>query len=209
MASDRRVLAALLCLSAIYLWQFVYEGWIPHDDGMLAQIAERVMAGEMPHRDFDDPSTGLLGYLHGLGLLIFGISPRSLRLVLFPFTLAWLPAIYVLARHSLRRGVRCRYGTGDDLDLAHYSPASRPTTTCFWRRLAWSRSCATSTPIGATGSLLRGCGADWRSSSSLPEGFISPLPPSCFLFAVSGRPYRMAPITCLRGARPRGFETRN
>ena len=99
MASDRRVLAALLCLSAIYLWQFAYDGWIPHDDGMLAQIAERVMAGEMPHRDFDDPYTGLLGYLHGLGFLTFGISLRSIRLVLFLFTLAWLPAMYVLARH--------------------------------------------------------------------------------------------------------------
>ena len=99
MASDRRVLAALLCLSAIYLWQFAYDGWIPHDDGMLAQIAERVMAGEMPHRDFDDPDTGLLGYLHGLGFLTFGISLRSIRLVLFLFTLAWLPAMYVLARH--------------------------------------------------------------------------------------------------------------
>ena len=32
-----RVLAALLCLSAIYLWQFAYDGWIPHDDWMLAQ----------------------------------------------------------------------------------------------------------------------------------------------------------------------------
>ena len=99
MASDRRVLAALLCLSAIYLWQFAFDGWIPHDDGMLAQIAERVMAGEMPHRDFDDPYTGLLGYLHGLGFLTFGISLRSIRLVLFLFTLAWLPAMYVLARH--------------------------------------------------------------------------------------------------------------
>ena len=93
------VLAALLCLSAIYLWRFAYDGWIPHDDGMLGQIAERVIAGEMPHRDFDDPYTGLLGYLHGLGFLTFGISLRSIRLVLFLFTLAWLPAMYVLARH--------------------------------------------------------------------------------------------------------------
>src|SRR4030095_10014222 len=73
-------------------------GWIPHDDGMLAQIAERVLAGELPHRDFDDPYTGLLGYLHGLGLLTFGPSLRSLRLVLFAFTVAWLPAIYLVTR---------------------------------------------------------------------------------------------------------------
>ena len=67
--------------------------------GCSAQIAERVIAGEMPHRDFDDPYTGLLGYLHGLGFLTFGVSLRSIRLVLFLFTLAWLPAMYVLARH--------------------------------------------------------------------------------------------------------------
>ena len=92
------LLAALLCLSLIYLWRFVDRGWIPHDDGMLAQIAERVLAGELPHRDFDDPYTGLLGYLHGLGFLILGPSLRSIRLVLFAFTVAWLPAIYLVTR---------------------------------------------------------------------------------------------------------------
>ena len=98
MASDRSVLAALLCLSAIYLWSFTFRGWIAHDDGMLAQIAERVIAGEMPHRDFDDPYTGLLGYLHGLGFLTFGVSLRSVRLVVLLFSLAWLAAMYLLAR---------------------------------------------------------------------------------------------------------------
>jgi hypothetical protein len=99
----RVILVALWALSLLYLWRFVDRGWIPHDDGMLAQIAERVLLGELPHRDFDDPYTGLLGYLHGLGFLILGPSVRSLRLVLFAVTAVWLLAVYRLARRFLPR----------------------------------------------------------------------------------------------------------
>jgi hypothetical protein len=86
-----------------YLWPFVDRGWIPHDDGMLAQIAARVLDGELPHRDFDDPYTGLLGYVHAAALGAFGHSLRSLRLALFAFAVAWLPAVYLLARRFASR----------------------------------------------------------------------------------------------------------
>lgn len=65
---------------------------------MLGQIGERILAGQMPHRDFDDPYTGGLGYLHALAFLAFGVHILSLRIVLFLAALAWIPAVFVVAR---------------------------------------------------------------------------------------------------------------
>ena len=83
---------------ALYLLRFVDRGWVPHDEGMLAQIAERILGGEMPHRDFDDPYTGGLGYLHAMGFMLFGSRILSLRILLFLATLAWIPAVFEIAR---------------------------------------------------------------------------------------------------------------
>ena len=55
---DRTVrggICLVLCVvTAAYLLPFVDRGWIAHDDGMLGQMAERVLAGEIPHRDSAD-----------------------------------------------------------------------------------------------------------------------------------------------------------
>jgi dolichyl-phosphate-mannose-protein mannosyltransferase len=94
----RWAICLVLCLvTGAYLLPFVDRGWIAHDDGMLGQAAERVMAGELPHRDFDDPYTGGLTYLHALGLKILGVRLVSLRWLLFAATLAWVPVVYFLA----------------------------------------------------------------------------------------------------------------
>ena len=76
----------------------LYTGWFPHDDGSLAQSAERVLEGQLPHRDFDDIYTGGLDYAHGLALEVFGHELSSMRLVLFAFFVAWVPALYAIAR---------------------------------------------------------------------------------------------------------------
>jgi len=76
---------------------YLTRGWVPHDAGSLAQSAERVLAGELPHRDFDDIYTGGLSFLHALAFRLFGTSLLSLRLVLFAAFLAWLPAVYYVA----------------------------------------------------------------------------------------------------------------
>ena len=55
------------------------------------------MAGELPHRDFYDPYTGGLAYLHALGFKILGVRLVSLRWLLFAATLAWVPVVYFLA----------------------------------------------------------------------------------------------------------------
>lgn len=91
-------LIVLLCIGAFVLFQDLDRGWVPHDEGALGQAAERVLHGEVPHRDFDDPYSGLLTYAHAAGFRIAGISVNSLRWPLFVFSLLWLAALNAVAR---------------------------------------------------------------------------------------------------------------
>src|SRR5712691_5527900 len=91
------VLGVAWVLGAAVGGHYLTRGWVPHDAGSLAQSAERVLAGELPHRDFDDVYTGGLSFLHALAFRLFGTSLLSLRLVLFAAFLAWLPAVYYVA----------------------------------------------------------------------------------------------------------------
>jgi len=71
-------------------------GWVPHDEGTLGLSAERVLQGQMPHRDFDD-YTGGLTYLHALAFRVFGISSAAMRYMLFAFFVPWVPAVFYIA----------------------------------------------------------------------------------------------------------------
>jgi len=51
----------------------VNRGWVPHDEGLLGQSAERLLAGQLPHRDFDEVYTGGLSYLHALAFEVGGV----------------------------------------------------------------------------------------------------------------------------------------
>ena len=79
-----------------YMGTHLKRGWVPHDEGTLGQNAERVLEGQLPHRDFDD-YTGGLTFIHALAFREFGISSGSMRIVLFVFFIAWVPAIYYVA----------------------------------------------------------------------------------------------------------------
>ncbi len=72
--------------------------WIPLDDGTLAQAAERVLGGELPHRDFADPYTGLGAFIGALAFDLFGVNLLSLRVPLVVGFAIWLPAIWMVAR---------------------------------------------------------------------------------------------------------------
>jgi hypothetical protein len=83
--------------SGVYLGANLMRGWIAPDDGTLAQSAERVLRGQLPHRDFMEVYTGGLSYLHALAFREFGVNLGSLRWMLFLFFLIWVPALYFLA----------------------------------------------------------------------------------------------------------------
>lgn len=91
------VFLIVFSLSAFYMARELNRGWVPHDEGTLGQSAERILQGEMPHRDFDEIYTGGLSYLNAVAFRVFGTRLSSLRYMLYLFFLAWLPAVYYIA----------------------------------------------------------------------------------------------------------------
>jgi hypothetical protein len=73
------------------------RGWVPSDEGTLAECADRVLRGELPHRDYHEGYTGGLSYLNAAAFRLFGTNLASMRYMLFLFFLAWVPAVYYAA----------------------------------------------------------------------------------------------------------------
>jgi hypothetical protein len=93
------VLILVWTLSGLYTASLLKRGWVPHDEGTIGQSAERVLSGQLPHRDFEDVYTGGLTYLNALSFRLFGETLLAPRIMLFLFFLAWVPAVYRIALH--------------------------------------------------------------------------------------------------------------
>jgi hypothetical protein len=91
------VLVAVVVIAALYVGARIGSGWVPADDGTLSQSALRVMQGQLPQRDFGEIYTGGLSFIHALAFRAFGVNLMSLRICVFLFFLAWLPAVYYIA----------------------------------------------------------------------------------------------------------------
>ena len=100
-ADWRLVLSGLLLVSGCYVWSHL-GGWIPFDDGALAQSAERLLQGQLPHRDFDEVYTGGLTWLNAGAFRLLGTNLLSLRLVLFAVFLCWVPVVFYIASRFVR-----------------------------------------------------------------------------------------------------------
>ncbi|MEJ2204101.1 MAG: glycosyltransferase family 39 protein [Gemmatimonadota bacterium] len=92
------ILALLWAVAVLVVAILVRRFWIPLDDGTLAQSAERVLGGELPHRDFGDPYTGLNALIGAVAFDLLGISLLSLRIPLVVGFSLWLPAVWLVAR---------------------------------------------------------------------------------------------------------------
>lgn len=105
---QRRPAAASLALSvivgALSIWTVLDRGWVPFDEGTIGLAAERVLAGALPHLDFNDPYTGGLAFLHAGAMRVFGVSLMAPRYALFAAFMLWLPAVWWLAARQC--GVR-------------------------------------------------------------------------------------------------------
>src|SRR5258705_9690069 len=90
------VLLVVWAVSIAYMATHLKRGWVPHDEGTFGLSAERVLNGELPHRDFDD-YTGGLTFVHSLAFRELGIDSASMRIVLFVFFVFWVPAVFYVA----------------------------------------------------------------------------------------------------------------
>jgi hypothetical protein len=95
---ERWLPVIVVALAAVLLAADLNRGWVPHDEGALGQAAERVLAGQVPHRDYDDIYTGLLAYLHAAFFSLGSHSSATLRIPLFLFALPWVAALYAIGR---------------------------------------------------------------------------------------------------------------
>jgi len=91
----------MVALSLAYLWTFVSRGWVPHDEGMLGQSAERFLLGQMPHVNYEEPYTGGLTLVHAAAFRIFGIDLLHLRWVLFAAAAIGQFVLYAILRRFL------------------------------------------------------------------------------------------------------------
>ncbi|MEP6590952.1 MAG: glycosyltransferase family 39 protein [Gemmatimonadota bacterium] len=96
-------LAVVMLLGGTLLWWCGLRGWYAHDEGLLGQSAARVLRGEVPHRDFTDPYTGGLSFLHALLFQLFGARLDVLRRAFDVVAWGWLALLYLLARRWLPR----------------------------------------------------------------------------------------------------------
>jgi dolichyl-phosphate-mannose-protein mannosyltransferase len=95
-------LAAVLLVSGVYSALHTFTRWIPHDEGVLAQMAERALSGELPHADFDEIYSGGLTFLNALSFVLFGARLSSMRITLFVFHLGFLASLFSIATRAAR-----------------------------------------------------------------------------------------------------------
>ena len=91
-------LAAVVALVGAVTAARIYRDWIPYDEGVMAQSAQRVAEGELPHRDFDELWTGGVSELHAIVFRVAGPSLRVMRTVLLVAFLLTLPFLFLSAR---------------------------------------------------------------------------------------------------------------
>ncbi len=91
-----------VAISMLIAWSNLHQGWFPHDEGQLGQAAERILQGELPHRDFDEMYTGGLSMLNALSFELWGVNSDSMRLMLFLWFVPFVIAIYWLGLQLTR-----------------------------------------------------------------------------------------------------------
>jgi hypothetical protein len=93
-------------LSAALVVHHRRDAFYDVDEGLLGETAERVMHGQLPHRDFSDLYTGALGAFDAVGFRLWGTSADTLRTVLVIVTLLWIPVLFFVAERLARPGPR-------------------------------------------------------------------------------------------------------
>jgi hypothetical protein len=94
----RHLLLLLAWVVAVgYTAALLDRQWVADDEGLLAQTAQRVLAGEMPHRDFADVYTGGQSFWHAAAFFLGGSSLPVLRYALLLAVALWIPLVWLVA----------------------------------------------------------------------------------------------------------------
>src|SRR5690606_23037356 len=77
-ASLAIVLAAMM-LTAALMVRYHDVHWFARDEGNYAHVAERILAGEVLHRDVQDIHPGYIDFVNAAAFRIFGVRLVSMR----------------------------------------------------------------------------------------------------------------------------------
>jgi hypothetical protein len=72
------VTAAALFAAGVW-WRFHDRFWYAPDEGNYAHVAERLLQGEVLHRDVQDVHAGYVNFANAAALRLFGLDLLSLR----------------------------------------------------------------------------------------------------------------------------------
>ncbi len=86
--------------TALLLWFFHDRFWLPYDEGQYAHSAERLLDGEVLHRDIHEWHMGYVHFVNAAALKVFGRNLLSLRypLMFCAFFQTWLMYRMFLSR---------------------------------------------------------------------------------------------------------------
>ena len=96
--TSRALPIVALVLGTMFAASQLNHGWVPWDDGTLAQSAQRVLLGELPHRDFAELYTGGLSFLNAGVFWVAGGNLFWLRVPCSSSSSSYLPCVYLIAR---------------------------------------------------------------------------------------------------------------
>jgi len=72
-------LVAVAGVNVWILWTFHDQHWYPADEGNYAHVAERILQGDVLHRDIQDLHAGLINFVNAGAFAAFGLDLVSLR----------------------------------------------------------------------------------------------------------------------------------
>lgn len=91
--------AASAAINAALLWHFHDRYWYPTDDGLFANIAERLLSGEVLIRDVQDIHPGYVHFLNAAAFRLFSVDLVSLRYPLITAALLQGCLLFALLQH--------------------------------------------------------------------------------------------------------------
>src|SRR5215210_3316416 len=79
-------LTLVLIVSTILMIIFHNRFWAPPDEGNYAHVAERILSGQVLHRDVQDVHAGYVNFVNAGAFSIFGLKMVSMRYPLAALT---------------------------------------------------------------------------------------------------------------------------
>ena len=93
-------LAGVLMASIILMVAYHNRFWAPADEGIYAHVAERILLGQVLHRDIQDLHAGYIDFVNATAFSVFGVRLVSMRYPLAFLTVIQAGLMFVILRRA-------------------------------------------------------------------------------------------------------------